>query len=164
MYEVSIERQFRAMREMVFNLASIFEGANQSEFVRTFPAFIIGSCYNMLSENKELHSPMKAVLLDHAIKISFIKFELSGFEIILALEGKRGMTVLSDSFPDFCSDAEAFWRTLCVYTKKSGQKEILGNFLLMFRIYMQAITDDLNFRNPSLHLSASSYFQNLERL
>jgi hypothetical protein len=163
MYKVSIEQQYRAMRDLVFDLTSICEATKEPELNRIFPSFIIGSCYNMLSANKGLPAPIKAVLLDHSIKISRINFDFSGFDIVLALERKRDMGGLSERLPDFLSGAENFWRTLWVYSKESGQKEVFKNFLLMFRIYMQAIMDDLCARHPDLHLTAFPDSQNLEK-
>jgi hypothetical protein len=154
MYEVNIEQQYRAMKELVYDLASNFEGADGPALNKIFPTFIIGSCYNMLSANKGLPTPIKAVLLDHSIKISRIRCEFSGFEIVLALDKHRDMGGLRASLPDFRGCAENFWRTLWAYAKESGQKEAFKSFLVMYRIYMQAILDDLRARNPDLRLSA----------
>jgi len=163
MYEVNIAQQYRAMKELLFDLASNMNGANEPAFDRIFPTFIIGSCYNMLSADKGLPMPIKAVLLDHSIKISRIKYDFSGFDIVLALDRHRDMGGLSALLPDFRSGTETFWRILWIYTKETGQKEAFKNFLVMFRIYMQAIADDLSARNPGLHLSASSASPDLER-
>jgi hypothetical protein len=163
MYKVSIEQQYRAMKELVFDLSSSFENSNNPELTRVFPTFIIGSCYNMLSANKGLPTPIKAVLLDHSIKISRIKFDFSGFDIVLALDRRRDIGGQASLLPDFRSGAEIFWRTLWVYAKESGQKDVFKNFLVMFRIYMQAILDDLSARNPDLHLNASAASPDLER-
>jgi hypothetical protein len=164
MYEVNIAQQLSGYERAVIRPGIQYEWGKRAGFRQNFPdihnRFPVTIC---LSADKRIAHAIKAVLLDHSIQLSRIKYDFSGFDIVLALDRHRDMGGLSALLPDFRSGTETFWRILWIYTKETGQKEAFKNFLVMFRIYMQAIADDLSARNPGLHLSASSASPDLER-